>query len=95
MTVHIKGFFQIKEAMGGHSECYLETRETDIESVLRLLGDIYGERFRVLIFDESEAVVRANSILLNGKHYRTLPDGLRTIVADGDFIAIFPPAAGG
>jgi MoaD family protein len=95
MSVHVKGFLQIKQAMGGRGECDLAMPGTSLDRVLELLSSIYGAHFKALVFDDTGAVRGENSILINGRHYRTLPDGLRTIVADGDNVAIFPPVAGG
>ena len=35
------------------------------------------------------------AVLVNGRHYTHLAEGLATTLADGDEIAIFPPMAGG
>ncbi len=35
------------------------------------------------------------SILLNGREYRYLSDGINTPLKDGDIVAIVPPAGGG
>jgi molybdopterin converting factor small subunit len=34
-------------------------------------------------------------VLVNGRSASHLPDGLDTVLADGDQVAIFPPVAGG
>jgi molybdopterin converting factor small subunit len=33
-------------------------------------------------------------VMLNGMHYRHLPDGLSTPLKDGDQVATFPPLVG-
>jgi molybdopterin converting factor small subunit len=35
------------------------------------------------------------AVLVNGRHASHLPDGLETVLRDGDQVAIFPPVAGG
>jgi molybdopterin converting factor small subunit len=35
------------------------------------------------------------TILVNGRHASHLPDGLDTVLMNGDQVAIFPPLAGG
>ncbi len=35
------------------------------------------------------------AVLINGRHASHLPDGLDTMLRDGDQVAIFPPVAGG
>ncbi|MGD8857203.1 MAG: MoaD/ThiS family protein [Chloroflexota bacterium] len=40
-------------------------------------------------------VSRQVAILVNGRHYSHLPNGLNTKLKDGDDVALFPPIAGG
>jgi len=64
---------------------------TDIQDLLNLLCDSSRKRERVF---EGRELKPYLAILKNGKHIQSLK-GLETKLADGDLIAIFPPAGGG
>jgi len=54
-----------------------------------------GRTLQEEAFDEDGELREHTAVLLNGMHYRHLPDGLNSLLKDGDQIAIFPPIAGG
>jgi MoaD family protein len=96
MKIKVKGFFSIKEAMGGKGEINIETGTVTIREMLIELSEIFGRKFKEVIFDIETGDVRAeNQILINGRHYRNLAKGLDTRLNDEDFIALFPSVAGG
>jgi MoaD family protein len=96
MKIQIKGFFSIKEAMGSQGEYELEVDHTTIRELLIELSERYGKRFKDEVFDPLTNDVKSeNQILVNGRHYRYLTNGLNAELKDGDLLAIFPAVAGG
>ena len=96
MKIRIKGFFSIKEAMGDKGDIEMEVEHTTIREVLFELSERFGKRFKDEVFDPQTNDVRSeNQILVNGRHYRYLPEGLDTELKENDFLAIFPLVAGG
>jgi MoaD family protein len=96
LAIRVKGYLQIKTAMGGTGEVELELPGATIREVLSQTAERLGEAFQNRVFDPETGAIRPeNPILLNGHHYRALPGGLDCTVHDGDTVAIFPPIAGG
>lgn len=93
ITITIQGYLTLKDSLGKRRVSLPSgTSLQDCLSGLQQdLGGPYGwENYR----DAGE--LREHMIvLLNGVHCRHLPEGLGTILKDGDQIAIFPPVAGG
>jgi MoaD family protein len=96
MKIRIKGFFTIKDAMGRNGELEIDASRITIREILIELSNRYGGQFREEVFDPKSKEVRPeNQILVNGRHYRYLTNGLDTELNDGDFLALFPVVAGG
>jgi MoaD family protein len=94
--IKIKGFLDIRTAIGGSGEVELELLDPTIRKALLHLSEMYGEALRDLIFEPSTTSVRSiNIILVNGRHYRHFADGLDAKLSEGDLLAVFPPVAGG
>lgn len=66
-----------------------ETVRHALEGVVELCPNL-KER----IFDEKGDLQRSIIILLKGRNIR-LEEGLDTILGEGDYLALFPPVAGG
>lgn len=96
MKITIKGFFNIREAMGKVDQLEMEVRNVSVREILVELSIRYGPKFKKEVFDPQTNGVRSeNQILINGRHYRYFPAGLDTELHEGDMLAIFPPVAGG
>lgn len=96
MKIKIKGFFDVRHALGDRAVLELELESSTIRGVLNELSERFGRKFRDLLFDPETAEVRTlNQILVNGRHYRYLEGRLDAPLKDEDELAIFPPVAGG
>ena len=96
MKIRVKCFLTLRKAMGGQASLEIEAEKPTIRDVLAELGRRFGEDFTNMIFEhETGAETRNTKILINGRHYRHLPDGLDNHLKDGDEVCIFPLMAGG
>jgi len=96
ITIKLKGFLNIRDAIGGSGEVELEMAYPTIRRALVELSRSRGDQLKDLIFDPHTSDVRSDTqILVNGRHYRHFRDGLDTELNEGDLVAIFPVVAGG
>jgi molybdopterin converting factor small subunit len=89
MKIWVKGYLGLRIALGDRP--FIEI-DADRVTVRELLGQLGHQG------DGSVAAPGTGghlTVLVNGRHTSHLPDGLDTGLADGDQVAIFPPAAGG
>lgn len=75
------------------------TKETEVaagslEELLRELAARYGRKFESAVYGAA-GLSREVIITVNGRHLAHLPDGLKTKLAPGDTVSIFPLVAGG
>jgi molybdopterin converting factor small subunit len=93
ITITVQGYLTYKEPVGKRLVS-LPVGSSLHDSLAFLRLDI-GEPFSAQANNRSGELSEHIAVLLNGMHYRHLPDGLSTLLKDGDKIAIFPPLAGG
>jgi molybdopterin synthase sulfur carrier subunit len=96
MKVQVRAFLTAKEALGGQTALTLEVEPTSVLGLLHELCRRFGDDFSGMVFDrQTGAVSQGMAILINGRHFRHLPDGLNTELESGDEVSLFPPLAGG
>lgn len=78
------GFQQLTVKLVGHT----------VSDLLQQLCKERGEQFRNAVLDEKGNLRSYIKLLVNGRGLHLL-QGLKTVLAEGDVIAIFPPVAGG
>jgi len=78
------GFQQLTIKLTGHT----------VGDLLQQLCKERGEQFRKATFDEKGNLRSYIKLLVNGRGLHLL-EGLKTVLAEGDVVAIFPPVAGG
>lgn len=82
--------------MGGQASLEIEANTLTIRQLLEKLCNMFGENLRDMIFNPQDKKENQNiKILVNGRHYRHLPEGLDNGLKDGDEVSIFPLMAGG
>lgn len=92
MKVHVRAFANFREILGRDLSVDLKDEST----VGDLLESLSGSRqqLRPAIFDESGQVREYVIIMKNRKDVSAL-QGLKTMLEEGDEVAILPPVAGG
>jgi len=96
MPVRVRGYLTYKEVIGEQSIALPDDGELLVSALLALLASQLGGDFSILIYDPDTGMLSDHAaVLINGRSYRNLPEGLETPLQDGDDIAIFPPMAGG
>ena len=96
MKIKVIGYLTMKKALGDKGVLEIHMENPTLGAVLSKLRREFGEEFGDLIRDgktkDWSAQVR---VLLNGRHYKHLPNRLDTGLKEGDEVALFPPLAGG
>ena len=93
ITIMVQGYLTFKEPVGKRQVFLPEG--SNLRDLLASLRQDLGARFTEQAFNEAGGLSEHTAVLLNGMHYRHLPDGLNTLLKDGDQVSIFPPLAGG
>lgn len=82
--------------MGNRPSIDIEVEKNTLIGLLEKCSIQFGENFTTMVFDsETNGVSVHIAVLVNGRHYSHLPDGLDTELMEGDEVAIFPPIVGG
>ena len=96
MTITVKGYLTLRYVMENRACIDIDFRPMTIRDLLIVLAKKYGPDFRAMVFEDASDNIGIHiRVLVNGRHYGTLPNKLDTMVEDGDEIGIFPPVAGG
>ena len=96
MIIKVKGYLTYKDVIGRR-----EIKQSDdvpitlLDLIYDLASEIGGEHGRALFDSELGAIGKSVAIMLNGVHYKHLPERVNTVLKDLDEIAVFPPGVGG
>jgi molybdopterin converting factor small subunit len=89
MRIWVKGYLGLKAA-------FADRPFVDIEADRSTLRDLLDQLEQPADNDSAApGTGRRLVILHNGRHISHLPDGLDTVLRDGDQVSIFPPVVGG
>ena len=82
--------------MGNRAKFEMDVGDITLRELLDMLCKEFGDDLKSQVFDpKTNKVSNMLKVLVNGRHYTTLPSKLETCLQDGDEIAMFPPVAGG
>ena len=82
--------------MRNQAKFEMDVDEITLKELLDLLCEEFGEELKQQIFIRKTSVVNEMlKVMVNGRHYTTLPGKLETRLKEKDEIALFPPIAGG
>lgn len=96
MAITVKTYLTMRQVMNNQSVFHVEFDKISIRDLLVELASRFDKGFKTMVFEENSWKIGPHvRILVNGKHYGTLPDKLDTILTSGDEIGLFPPIAGG
>lgn len=96
MRVHVKGYLTYRNLVGDRWISSEAERTLSIRELLESLCEQVGQTLTDQLFDADSGSLRARvAILVNGRSMTSLPDGLDSLLADQDEVAIFPPLIGG
>jgi MoaD family protein len=94
MRINIKFFTILREITGKREERIQFSKAINVEELLNLLSEKYGESFVSYVCDDRKKTRDSLQFLLNGRNIAAL-NGFKTKLKDGDEIAIIPPIGGG
>ncbi len=89
MNVSIKVYGTLREKLGWKEKTItLPQRQATMREILAVLG------LEKMVLDEEDHIREGFIVFVNGVHAQFKGEG-KTIIRDGDIIAIFPPGGGG
>jgi len=94
IKITVKFFTTLREIVGKREEQIELFRPITVEALLKQLSKTYGNEFVDYVFDELGDVRGHLQFLVNGKSITTM-QGFKTMLKNGDQIAILPPVGGG
>ena len=96
MPVKVKGYLTYKEVIGEQSINIPDGETLTLSDLLNTLVTQIGNQLSDPIFDLETGLPGEHvAVILNGRSYRNLPEGLDTPLQEGDEVSVFPPMAGG
>lgn len=96
MAITVKTYLTLRQVMDNLPSFQVEFNSISIRELMGELSTKFGSEFNDMVFEADSKIIGPHvRILVNGKHYGTLPQGLETILESGDEIGLFPPIAGG
>ncbi|MFH0725567.1 MAG: MoaD/ThiS family protein [Pseudomonadota bacterium] len=97
MTIKVKSYLDVQKTLGNLNAVAVE--DNNAATLRRLLDHLilqFGKELADQIFvPDTGEIVDHLMLLVNGRNYRVMPEGLDTSLKDGDEVTLFPPAAGG
>ncbi len=93
MKVLVEVYATLYDKLGWRSkEVNFNSNEVSLEDLIKSIPDLYN----TLINDLGDLTELINNyiVFINGIHAQ-FKNGLKTVLRDGDKVAIFPPVAGG
>jgi len=97
LQVSVRFFTSLREIVNKKEETleFPEGEKVTVDTVLKTLTQLYGNRFFEYVYDHKTGEVRGFlQFLINGKSAST-QSGLETELEDDDVLAILPPVGGG
>ena len=96
MKITVRPFLTLRPVMRNRARIEQDVDDMTLRELLDRLCEEFGDDLKNQVYDsETRAVSDMLKVLINGRHYSTLPNRLDTILRDNDEVALFPPVAGG
>jgi MoaD family protein len=96
MKIRVKSFLTVRKVMNGQAFLEIEAEKLTLRELLANLCNRFGKDFKNMLFYSKMGAENENvKILINGRHYRQLPDQMDNELKNGDEVCLFPPMAGG
>ena len=95
--IRVKGYLALIKVLDDQRSLEICVKDAvTIREILEELSERFGKPFDDVMYDPATGEISSsNQILLNGRHYKYLPNQLDTGLSDGDELALFPPVVGG
>jgi len=96
LAIRVKGYLTLGPVMENKELFEIQETSITLYQLLVKLAKRFGLPFEEMVFEADSLIIGPHvRILVNGRHYRTLPGQLDTEIGFGDDIGLFPPIAGG